>query len=145
MSFIQTMPNPRSAHISFYIAAKPKRIKMVLPTIIYIFLKILEYFMSWRTLKSHLWFKSYGHSALLFQPTATALHCLPDLYTGLWLLTTKNGLIQQTSKMCMIIFLKVPSERSGPGASYSCCTQFSTVSHSKVIGKTKKADQYFIK
>ena len=47
----------------------------------------------------------------------------------------KNGLILKNSKMFIIIFLKVPSERLGPGASFLCRTQFSTV-----IGKIKNAE-----
>ena len=40
--------------------------------------------------------------------------------------------------MYTIIFLKLPSERLGPGASFLCWTQFSMVSHQQGIGKTKK-------
>ena len=50
----------------------------------------------------------------------------------------KNGLLLKNSKMVMIIFPKVPYEKLGPGSYFSCWSKFSTMSHKKVIGKTKQ-------
>ena len=42
---------------------------------------------------------------------------------------SKNSLIQHKFKTNIMFFLKIPSERLGPGASLYCRTKFSTVFH----------------
>ena len=64
--------------------------------------------------------KKHNH----FNPLWLPSYCSPDLYNGIGILTTKNGLILQSSKMLMIISLNVPNERLGQGTFFSTVFQW---------------------
>ena len=65
-----------------------------------------------------------------FNPQRRPCHCSPNwkkwIYGSLQLKSSWNP---HNSKRFMIIFLKVPSDRIGPRASFLFWTQFTTVSH----------------